>query len=151
MLVLDDGTVITESVAICRYFEDTTPEPATVRRGRRERGKVEMWNRRAEIEIFGTIGNVALHTDEFSRSGWSSFRHSPTPQRQAVPAKWAWLDRELDDGRAFPRRRRISRSPTSPAASRHGWAAFFGTEIPAIAPNVQRWLGRVQARPSWSA
>ena len=27
-LVLDDGTVITESIAICRYFEALKPEPA---------------------------------------------------------------------------------------------------------------------------
>ncbi len=27
-LVLDDGTIITESIAICRYFEAVQPEPA---------------------------------------------------------------------------------------------------------------------------
>ena len=29
-LVLDDGTVIDETVAICRYIEETNPEPAPV-------------------------------------------------------------------------------------------------------------------------
>jgi glutathione S-transferase len=28
VLVLDDGTVITESIAICRYFEGLRPQPA---------------------------------------------------------------------------------------------------------------------------
>ena len=39
VLVLDDGTVITESIAICRYFEGLRPEPRAVRprRARRRR------------------------------------------------------------------------------------------------------------------
>ncbi|TIT84936.1 MAG: glutathione S-transferase, partial [Mesorhizobium sp.] len=28
VLELDDGTIITESIAICRYFEELHPEPA---------------------------------------------------------------------------------------------------------------------------
>ena len=71
-----------------------------------------MWNRRAEIEIFGTIGNVALHTAELFKERLVQFPAFADTQREAVPGKWAWLDRELDDGRAFPRRRRIFRSPT---------------------------------------
>ena len=48
-LVLDDGTVITESIAICRYFEELHPEPALFGRGAIGRAMVEMWNRRAEL------------------------------------------------------------------------------------------------------
>ena len=64
VLELDDGNVITESVAICRYLEELHPEPPLFGADPQGCGKVEMWNRRAEIEIFGTIGSVALHTDE---------------------------------------------------------------------------------------
>ncbi len=49
VLVLDDGTVITESVAICRYFETLHPSPALFGADAVSAGKVEMWNRRAEI------------------------------------------------------------------------------------------------------
>ena len=35
-LVLDDGTVITESIAICRYFEEAQPEPPLFGRGAKE-------------------------------------------------------------------------------------------------------------------
>ena len=28
VLILDDGTAISESIAICRYFEEVSPEPA---------------------------------------------------------------------------------------------------------------------------
>jgi glutathione S-transferase len=39
VLELDDGTCISESVAICRYFEEEQPEPALFGVGARQRGK----------------------------------------------------------------------------------------------------------------
>ena len=53
-LVLDDGTVITESIAICRYFEALQPEPPLFGAGAKEIALVEMWNRRCEINFFST-------------------------------------------------------------------------------------------------
>ena len=50
-LVLDDGTVITESVAICRYFEELQPEPALFGRGALGKALVEMWQRRMELSL----------------------------------------------------------------------------------------------------
>lgn len=150
VLVLDDGTVITESVAICRYFETLHPSPALFGADAVSAGKVEMWNRRAEIEIFGTIGNVALHTAELFKERLVQFPAFADAQREAVPAKWAWLDRELDDGRAFLAGADFSVADITGAVA--AWlGGAFGTEIPASLLNVHRWLGRVQARPSWSA
>src|SRR5262245_16186660 len=63
VLKLDEGTVITESVAICRYLEEVHPEPPLFGTNATDRAKTEMWNRRVEFEIFGTIGSVALHTE----------------------------------------------------------------------------------------
>jgi glutathione S-transferase len=60
-LVLDDGMVITESVAICRYFEALRPEPALFGIGAKEVGLVEMWNRRAEINFFANVAAVFRH------------------------------------------------------------------------------------------
>src|SRR5258705_2643531 len=52
VLVLDDGTVITESIAICRYFEGLRPEPPLFGRGATEEALVEMWNRRVELQLY---------------------------------------------------------------------------------------------------
>lgn len=49
-LELDDGTVIGESVAICKYLEELHPEPSLLGRDARERALIEMWNRRLEID-----------------------------------------------------------------------------------------------------
>src|SRR5262245_46977264 len=61
-LVLDDGTIITESIAICRYFETLHPEPPLFGVGPKDTAIVEMWNRRAEINFFATVAAVFRHT-----------------------------------------------------------------------------------------
>jgi glutathione S-transferase len=60
-LVLDDGTVIAESIAICRYFEALYPEPPLFGRGAVESGLVEMWNRRAELHLLLPVSSVFQH------------------------------------------------------------------------------------------
>ncbi len=60
-LVLDDGTVITESIAICRYFEAVQPEPPLFGVGAKEIALVEMWNRRCEINFMANVAAVFRH------------------------------------------------------------------------------------------
>lgn len=60
-LVLDDGTVITESIAICRYFEALHPDPPLFGRGALESALVEMWNRRAELHLLFPVASVFQH------------------------------------------------------------------------------------------
>jgi glutathione S-transferase len=50
-LVLDDGTWITESLAICRYLESRYPEPNLFGRTPEEVAVIEMWTRRAEMLV----------------------------------------------------------------------------------------------------
>jgi glutathione S-transferase len=61
-LVLDDGTVLTESVAICRYFEALHPEPPLFGRGALGVARVEMWNRRLELNLLFAVAHVFRHT-----------------------------------------------------------------------------------------
>src|SRR6185312_8238157 len=51
VLELDDGTVITESVATCRYFEELHPEPPLFGKGALGKAMVEMWQRRLELNF----------------------------------------------------------------------------------------------------
>jgi glutathione S-transferase len=150
VLRFGDGSVITESVAICRYIEELYPAPPLFGADALGCGKIEMWNRRMEIEIFGTIGSVALHTDKMFKDRLVQFPAFAETQRHAVPGKWAWLDRELADGRAF-----LAGDDFSVADITGGVASwlgeFFGMEIPATLSNVLRWNERVRQRPSWNA
>ena len=61
MLELDDGTVLCESVAICRYFEEMHPEPALFGRGALGKAQVEMWQRRMELNLFLPVSQAFRH------------------------------------------------------------------------------------------
>jgi glutathione S-transferase len=60
-LELDDGTVICESVAICRYFEELSPEPALFGRGALGKALVEMWQRRMEFNLLTPVAQAFRH------------------------------------------------------------------------------------------
>ena len=61
-LELDDGTVIGESIAICRYIEELHPEPNLFGADPLERAMVEMWQRRVEWHLLLPIAQVFRHT-----------------------------------------------------------------------------------------
>lgn len=60
-LVLDDGTAIRESIAICRYFEELHPEPPLFGKTPVERAQVEMYQRLMEFELMLPIAMVFRH------------------------------------------------------------------------------------------
>lgn len=62
VLELDDGTILTESIAICRYFEALRPEPALFGKGALESAMIEMWQRRMEFNLLGAVAAVFRHT-----------------------------------------------------------------------------------------
>jgi glutathione S-transferase len=64
VLVLDDGTVICESVSICRYFEEIQPEPVLMGSGAVGKATVDMWQRWVELDLLGPISQVFRHTNE---------------------------------------------------------------------------------------
>lgn len=50
VLELDDGTLINESLAICRYFEELCPDPPLMGVDARDKALVTMWDRRMELD-----------------------------------------------------------------------------------------------------
>jgi glutathione S-transferase len=61
VLELDDGTILTETVAICRYFEELHPMPPLFGTGPLERAMVEMWQRRIEFHLFMPVAQAFRH------------------------------------------------------------------------------------------
>ena len=61
-LELDDGTTISESVAICRYLEALYPEPNLFGRDAREQAVIEMWTRRCEFYLANPIMLSVRHS-----------------------------------------------------------------------------------------
>jgi len=77
-LVLDDGTLVTESVAICRYFEEVQPLPSMMGRDAKEKAQVEMWQRR--VELLGML--PAADAFRNTGKGWTD-RAVPGPTNYA--------------------------------------------------------------------
>ena len=149
-LELDDGTVITESIAICRYFEELQPDPPLFGRGALEIARVEMWNRRLELHFLFPVSHV--------------FRNShPAMKEMEVPQVPAWaeankprvlefialLDRELVD-RPFVAGDKFT------VADITGLVAVDFMKpaklaVPDELKNLKRWHAEVSARPSAAA
>jgi len=149
-LVLDDGTIITESIAICRYFEVLQPEPPLFGVGAKEMAMVEMWNRRAELNLLFSVANV--------------FRHShPAMKELEVPQVPDWaeankprivdflrmLDAELKN-RAFVAGDRFSVADITTLCA-IDFMRPIRMPVPEDCIHVKRWHGEVSARPSAKA
>ncbi len=56
-LELDDGSTVSEIVAICEYLEDTNPKPALIGANPKEKAETRMWTRRIDLNIVEPIAN----------------------------------------------------------------------------------------------
>ena len=149
VLEFDDGSCISESVAICRYFEELQPEPPLFGVGARERALVEMWNRRVELEIFAPVGHVWSHLAEISKGRGRRLPEFGEIQMRAAIERLAWLDDELR-GREFVASERYSIADITTLCM----IDFANTVDIRIQPgqkNLARWYASVSARPSAAA
>ena len=65
-LELDDGTVISESISICRYLEEIYPNPALFGTTAETRTIIDMWLRRFELDGFlPMLHAVRNHLENF--------------------------------------------------------------------------------------
>ena len=61
-LQLDDGTMILETTAICRYLESLYPEPNLFGESPLEMASIEMWNARIANELMLPLAHGFRHT-----------------------------------------------------------------------------------------
>lgn len=148
VLELEDGSYLTESVAICRYLEALHPEPCLFGKSPIEQARIEMWNRRIERHIFDTVGNVGMHEMPLFADQIEQMPEYAASLRRRFPEKLKWLDGELADGRAF-----IAGDAFS-VADITGIAAlmvchFIEETIPETFEHVKAWEAKMRGRASW--
>jgi glutathione S-transferase len=149
VLELDDGSIIAESVAICRYFEELHPTPPLMGTDAKDRGVVEMWQRRAEIELFNPITQVFRNGHPFFAGRIPQVPEWGEVSRQHAEATMAWFDRELAQ-REFLAGERFSIADITALCG----IDFGRVSKIRIAPehtNLARWHAAVSARPSAKA
>jgi glutathione S-transferase len=149
-LELDDGTTISETVAICRYFEETHPEPALFGRTAVEKAQVDMWVRRVEFVLMQPVGNYWRHAHPRTAALIHQYKDFGESNREAYASAQRWLDGELADGRAFIAGDRISMADIC-ALSTVDFANWIGLPIDADRLHLAAWRARMKARPSAAA
>ena len=154
MLELDDGTLIGEAMAICRYFETLHPEPALFGRSARQVALVEMWERKAEQEGLLAVGEVFRNSiPAFTDRGLGGY-DVPVPQIPALVERgklrtavfFAKLDAQLAG-------RRFLAGDDFSVADISALCAFDFAKRVALGPapdaaHVARWYAEVSERPS---
>ena len=149
VLELDDGTCIAESVAICRYFEETQPSPPLMGTDAKDRALVEMWQRRMELELFRNVTGTFQNTHKFFAGRIPQVPEYGEVCRKAGRARLAWLDGELAS-RPFVAGERYTIADITALC-----ALDFGRVVDIrIAPeqkHLQRWYDAVSTRPSAKA
>jgi glutathione S-transferase len=150
VLELDDGTIITESIAICRYFEELHPDPPLFGTGALGKAIVEMWQRRIELHLMFPISQA--------------FRHiHPAMKEWEVPQVPEWGEANKPKALEFMHfldselaRRRFVAGDDYSVADITAMIAMDFTKptrisIPDDLTNLKRWYGEVKARPSADA
>jgi glutathione S-transferase len=148
-LELDDGTVISETVAICRYFEETQPEPSLFGKTAVEKANVDMWVRRIEFTLMNPVANYWRHADPRTAALLTQFKEFGESNKETYANAQRWLDRELCD-RPFIAGRAFTVADIC-ALSTVDFAHWIGLPIGAERTNLIGWRERVSARPSASA
>lgn len=62
VMELEDGTCISETIAICQYIEALHPEPNLMGAGAKEAAIISMWQRRVEFGLLMNTGFAARHS-----------------------------------------------------------------------------------------
>ena len=155
-LVLDDGTCLSEAIAICQYLEERHPEPALFGSTPEERALVSMWNAKIEQQglwsVMDALRNYAKSFKGKALSGLDSYEQIPElAERGRLRAQRFFnrLDAQLADHR-FMVGEKFSVADIT-ALAFVDFAKWIKLEIPDDAVHLRRWHAEVSSRPSASA
>ncbi|HWW19290.1 MAG TPA: glutathione S-transferase family protein [Steroidobacteraceae bacterium] len=146
LLELDDGRLLSESVAICRYLEELHPAPALFGRDAWERARVEMWTRRIEFALMNPISAVWVHTHRYTARLGTQYKDYGEAMRQRTMQRLGWLNDELE-GQEFVAIDSYSIADIV-ALTTIDFGKWIGIDIPVELTHLQAWHARVCARPS---
>ncbi len=146
MLELDDGTCITESVAICRYLESRYPEPNLFGRTPEEIAFIEMWTRRAEMLVATPVMIGVRHTHPamgaLEEQVPAIGEHNLAGATRALKV----LERRLSESAWLAGERLTIADIVAFVGIDFGRMIKF--KLPEDMPNVSRWADAMRARPA---
>jgi len=155
-LQFDDGSIIDETSAICRYFEETNPQPPLYGTDAKSKAQIESWMRQIESDGFAPTAEVLRNTHP-------AFENRSVPGTNNTPQVAALAERGA--GRVQVFYGRLDKHLTGlsyivgdsysvadlTALCVIDFAEFVGIAIPKGLSNLSEWRDRVSSRPSAKA
>lgn len=146
VLQLDDGTCLSESIAICRYLESLHPQTPLFGQDPKTQAIIEMWIRQLESEMVLPLTSAFRHTGAYWQGKIEQQPALGQWWRERAHEAYAWLDRVLAD-RAFVATDQYSMADIVLQCALI-MAKPTGTPIPPDCTHVSRWYAEVSARPT---
>jgi glutathione S-transferase len=143
VLELEDGSVLTESLPIIEYLEETCPEPPMIGRTARERSRVRELERIADLGVLLPVARIVHATN-------SPLGLPPSPEvaalfRRILPEACRLLDDCLSDGRQFVAGEHPTIADCTLAAGLQ-FARFGGVAIDPAWGHLTRWDAGYRSR-----
>lgn len=147
-LELDDGSVLTEILAICEYLDELYPDASLIGTTPGERANTRMWTRRVDLKICEPLTNGFRYAE-----GLPLFAPRMRCLPDAAPGLKAiaqdglqWLD-PLIAGRDFIAGDRLTLADILLFAFLD-FGASVGQPIDPTLTHIARWYDRMKSRPS---
>jgi glutathione S-transferase len=149
VLELDDGTCISETVAICRYLEELHPTPPLLGVDAKDRAIVEMWQRRMELELLIPVADAFRLRHEFFKGRMRQLPEYAAVQKQNAEDRLTQLNNELANRKFIAGDRYTIVDITALCAIDFGRVSKI--TIQPDQTNLARWHAEVSARTSAKA
>jgi glutathione S-transferase len=145
VLELDDGTCLTESLAIIEYLEELHPEPPLIGREPLERARVRRLERLADVDVLQRVARI-VHATRSPLPGVPAHPEYAEMLRAGLPRALRVLDAELE-GRPFVAGARPTIADCTLFAA-FEFARQFAVAIDPRFANLVRWHAAFGERPS---
>lgn len=146
VLELDDGTVLAESLAICRYLEVLNPDPPLIGRTLQESALIDMWTQRMDHALSYPIAESFRHSGDFYRGRIEQVPEVAAWSRGRALDTMNWLDHDLADRRFIASDEYTLADIVAQCACVLGKAT--GLRIPTSMRHLSRWFADVSGRPT---
>ena len=149
VLQLDDGTYLSESLAIIEYLEDLNPTPPMIGTTPAERGRVRSLERIAELSILGRVAQIFQNSHPFFAGRIKQSPDAAENGRNMLKGALRILDKMVGKGPFVAGARPSIADCTLYAA--FDFAQFAGVPIDPECDNLQKWYAAFKERPSAQA
>lgn len=147
-LRLDDGSILTEAVAIAEYLEERYPSPSLVGSSPEQRAQTRQWWRRVELNITEFIHNAYHYAEGLARfeSRIPVVPEAADGMKRVAQDRLNWLDGMFGTGPYL-----CGERFTAADIWLYVWLDFgqsVNQPFDRNLPNINPWFERIAARPS---